>query len=68
MSIFPTISATLPLSEASHFGHFLVVKELIAAKADINGKNTAGESALSLASQKGHTEVIQQLIKAQNKK
>jgi ankyrin repeat protein len=41
-----------------------VVKALLARGADVNAKNAAGETALDLARQRGHTPVVDLLIQA----
>ena len=42
-----------------------MVQALLAAHADLNAKTTDGMTALRLATQKGHAEVVQALLAAQ---
>ena len=51
------------LMEASRYGNVEVVRELLAAKADVNAKNNDGRTALMEAS-KGHDDVVKLLKEA----
>lgn len=51
-----------PLIAASSEGHVEIVKQLIAAKADINAKDKDGTTALMAASARGHLEVVKELL------
>ena len=49
---------------AASAGHTEAVKVFIAAGADINAKNNEGQTALELASLKGHAETVNLLRQA----
>jgi len=53
-----------PLIAASSEGHVEVVKQLIAAKADINGKDKDGTTALMAAAARGHLAIVTELLNA----
>lgn len=50
-----------PLHRAAKEGHLDVVKELLASGADINSKSVLGDTAMSLAMEKGHRAVVDEL-------
>jgi ankyrin repeat protein len=52
------------LIEAARFGHDEVVTALLIAKADVNVKNRDGKTALTLAAEGGHDEVVRLLTQA----
>jgi len=56
--------AITPLIAASSEGHIAVVKQLIAAKADVNAKDKDGTTALMAASARGHVDVAKELVEA----
>ena len=47
------------LLAAAENGVFAAIKELTKAGADVNSKDTEGDTALILAAQGGHTETVQ---------
>lgn len=53
-----------PLTLAAAHGHYSLVQYLIGKRVALNHKTEDGCSALFLASQNGHTEVIKLLMKA----
>ena len=53
-----------PLIAASSEGHVAIVKQLIAAKADINAKDKDGTTALMAASARGHVDAAKELLNA----
>jgi ankyrin repeat protein len=48
----------------SQYGHLEVVRALLGAKADVNAKMDNGQTALMMASQGGHQEVVELLKSA----
>ena len=57
-----TSAAPNDLIRASEIGNLPRVKELIAAKADVNARTGDGTTALLLASQNGHLEIVRTLL------
>lgn len=55
------------LHKAAGKGHPEVVKPLLAAKADVNAANNDGATALQIATEQGHRDVVKQLRKAGGK-
>lgn len=60
----PIFNGAPPLSIASQQGHQVVVKQLIASRAEPDGTDEEGITALFRASQQGHEAVVTQLLKA----
>ncbi|KAL5509789.1 hypothetical protein EMCRGX_G005215 [Ephydatia muelleri] len=56
-----------PLITASFYGHTAIVKTLIKAGVNVNHANKDGETALDLAVEKGHKEIIEVLKTYQSK-
>ncbi len=52
-----------PLPSATHTGRMDMVELLIAKGADINARSNIGQTPLSLAKAKGHTEITDLLRK-----
>jgi ankyrin repeat protein len=52
-----------PLLMACHHGNKEIVELLLANGAELNIKNAAGKTALDLASQRNHTEIVELLKK-----
>ena len=53
---------------AAHVGHLETVKVLLKGGADVRLKDDMGKTALGYAKEKGHTEVMQVLMKAEKEK
>lgn len=53
-----------PLIAASSEGHVEIVKQLIAAKANVNAEDKDGTTALMAAAARGHLDVVTELVKA----
>ncbi len=64
VSVFGKCRGWSPLMYAVHHGNVDIVKELLAAGADVNLKTTRGDTALKLAQQSSNAEVIQLLKQA----
>jgi ankyrin repeat protein len=57
-----------PLLLASYGGNKEIVELLLANGAEINVKNDAGDTALDIAKQRNHTEIVELLREHQSKK
>jgi ankyrin repeat protein len=55
-----------PLLEAAQIGNIKVVERLLELGVDIKAQTSDGKDALDLAREKGHTEVIELLLKNKN--
>lgn len=60
----PSEDGITPLIAASSEGHVEVVKQLVAANANVNAVDKDGTSALMAAAARGHFEVVGELVKA----
>ena len=56
------INNNIKLIRSSMFGNIEAVKRLLKEGADVNAKNSEGYTALSLASDNGHTEIVKMLL------
>ena len=57
-----TIDAQISLISAARRGDLVSIKKALSAGALVNGKNPAGETALTVAIREGHLKVVEELI------
>src|SRR5699024_2271659 len=56
------LGANTPLIEAAQEGHYPIVERLLQADAIINATNSSGDTALALAAENGHIDIVRLLI------